>query len=178
MMVTPQAFIQGMRQLAAGVTVVTAIAGGRRAGLTATAVCSVSAEPPQLLVCINREAETHEIVTAGGCFAINLLAADQQHLARAFAGRSGVHGDRRFAQARWTTLVTGAPVLASCLAAFDCRLIQIVPAASHGIVLGRVEAVTIEPDRPPLVYAEGDYGLVAPIGGGLPGPETESGPAW
>jgi flavin reductase (DIM6/NTAB) family NADH-FMN oxidoreductase RutF len=177
MTVTPQAFIQGMRQLAAGVAVVTTVAGGRRAGLTATAVCSVSAEPPQLLVCINRQAETHEMVRQSGCFAVNLLAADQQPLARAFAGAGGIHGDRRFAQTQWTTLVTGAPVLASCLAAFDCRLVEIVPAASHGIVVGRVEAVTIEPDRPPLVYAEGDYGLVAPIAG-LPEPETESGPAW
>ena len=62
MTVTPQSFIQGMRQLALGVTLITTAHEGRWAGLTATAVCSVSAEPPQLLACINRQAETHRLI--------------------------------------------------------------------------------------------------------------------
>lgn len=163
MTVTPQAFIQSMRQLAAGVTLITTTHRGQRAGLTATAVCSVSAEPPQLLVCINRQAETHDLVAQSGMFAVNVLAADQHRLAEIFAGSGGVYGDQRFAEARWTTLATGAPVLLRCLASFDCRLVQRVPAATHSIFLGRVEAVRLEPDLDPLVYVEGDYGLIAPL---------------
>ncbi len=89
MTVTPQGFIQGMRQLAAGVTLITSAHGGRRSGLTATAVCSVSAEPPQLLVCINQRAETYVTVQRSGAFAVNLLASDQHRLAEIFAGAGG-----------------------------------------------------------------------------------------
>lgn len=161
--VTPQTFIQGMRQLASGVTLITTAHEGRRAGLTATAVCSVSAEPPQLLACVNRRSETHRVIDQSGVFAINVLASDQQRLAQIFAGATDVYGDRRFEQAGWTELTTGAPVLSSCLANFDCRVIESVAAATHSIFIGKVEAIALEPELDPLVYVEGDYGLIAPL---------------
>ena len=163
MTVTAQTFIQGMRQLAAGVTLVTTQHEGRRAGLTATAVCSLSAEPPQLLACINRQAETYRIVQTSGAFAVNVLASHQQPLAEAFAGTVGIYGDHRFDLADWSTLRTGSPVLLPCLATFDCRLVEAVPAATHSIFIGRVEEVALELDLQPLVYAGGDYGLIASL---------------
>ena len=163
MTLTPQSFIQGMRQLASGVTLITTAHQGRWAGLTATAVCSVSADPPQLLACINRQAETHRMIADSGAFAVNVLAHDQHRLARVFAGAGGVYGDHRFAEAEWCTLITGAPVLSPCVATFDCRLIELVPAASHSIFIGRVAAVRSQADLDPLVYVEGDYGLIAPL---------------
>jgi flavin reductase (DIM6/NTAB) family NADH-FMN oxidoreductase RutF len=161
--VTPQIFIQGMRQLASGVTLITTAHEGRRAGLTATAVCSVSAEPPQLLACINRRSETHLVIDQSGVFAINVLARDQHRLAQIFAGAGDVYGDSRFDQAGWMELATGAPVLASCLATFDCRVVEKMAAATHSIFIGKVEAITLEPELAPLVYVEGDYGLIAPL---------------
>ena len=163
MTVTPQMFIQGMRQLAAGVTLITAQHEGQRAGMTATAVCSLSADPPQLLACINRQAETYRIVQNSGAFAVNVLASHQHGLAEAFAGAVGIYGDRRFDLADWSVLKTGSPVLAPCLATFDCRLVEAVPAATHSIFIGRVEAVALELDLQPLVYAGGDYGLIASL---------------
>jgi flavin reductase (DIM6/NTAB) family NADH-FMN oxidoreductase RutF len=162
-MVTSQTFIQGMRQLAAGVTLVTTAHEGFRAGLTATAVCSLSADPPQLLACINRQAETYRIVQASGAFAVNVLASHQQRLAEAFAGSLAIHGEQRFALAQWSSLTTGSPVLTPCLATFDCRLVEAVPAATHSIFIGRVEAVALELELQPLVYAGGDYGLIASL---------------
>jgi flavin reductase (DIM6/NTAB) family NADH-FMN oxidoreductase RutF len=161
--VTPQTFIQGMRQLASGVTLITTVHEGQRAGLTATAVCSVSAEPPQLLACVNRRSETHRVIDQSRVFAVNVLASDQQHLAQIFAGATDIYGDRRFEQAPWTELATGAPVLSSCLASFDCRVVESVVAATHSIFIGSVEALVLEPDLDPLVYVEGDYGLIAPL---------------
>ena len=161
--VTPQSFIQGMRQLASGVTLITTAHDGRRAGLTATAVCSVSAEPPQLLACVNRRSETHRVIDQSGVFAVNVLASDQQRLAQIFAGATDIYGDRRFEQADWTELATGAPVLTSCLASFDCRVVESMAAATHSVFIGRVAAVTFEPALDPLVYVEGDYGLIAPL---------------
>jgi flavin reductase (DIM6/NTAB) family NADH-FMN oxidoreductase RutF len=161
--VTPQIFMQGMRQLASGVTLITTAHEGRRAGLTATAVCSVSAEPPQLLACINRRSETHLVIDQSGVFAINVLASDQQRLARIFAGAGDVYGDSRFDQTGWTELATGAPVLVTCRASFDCRVVERMAAATHSIFIGKVEAITLQPDLAPLVYVEGDYGLIAPL---------------
>jgi len=163
MTVTSQTFIQGMRQLAAGVTLITTQYEGNRAGLTATAVCSLSADPPQLLACINRQAETYRIVQSSGAFAVNVLASHQQRLAEAFAGTVGIYGDHRFDLAEWLTLGTGSPVLSGCLATFDCRLVEAVPAATHSIFIGRVEEVTLNPEHQPLVYAGGDYGLIASL---------------
>lgn len=165
MPVTPELYIHGMRQLAAGVTLITTCHDGRRAGLTATSVCSLTAEPPQLLVCVNRRVQAHDIVHESGNFAVNLLASDQRPLAEAFSGATGILGEDRFDRAHWTTLVTGAPVLGSCLACFDCRVAEAVGASTHTIFIGQVEAVVVEAEREPLVYVEGDYGLIAPLMG-------------
>ena len=117
-------FIAGMRRLAAGVTLVTAAHRGARSGLTATAVCSVSAEPPQLLACVGRDADAHDPIRAAGAFAVNVLASHQRPLAERFAGAVDLCGADRFDAGAWTTLATGAPVLDPCLAAFDCTLAE------------------------------------------------------
>ena len=103
------------------------------------------------------------MIAESGAFAVNVLASHQQRLAQVFAGAGGIYGDHRFDQADWSELTTGAPVLTPCLATFDCRLVEIVPAATHSIFIGEVEAVQLEPDLDPLVYVEGDYGLIAPL---------------
>lgn len=172
MPVSPDLYIRGMRQLAAGVTLITSLHHGRRAGLTATSICSLTAEPPQLLVCVNRHVEAHEVLHASGAFAVNLLASDQRPLAEAFGGATGLAGEDRFDRASWSTLVTGVPVLRSCLATFDCRVMDTVAASTHTIFVGLVEAVVIERHREPLVYVEGDYGLIAPLLGSGADPET------
>lgn len=165
MPVTPEQFVAGMRLHAAGVTVVTTLHAGRRAGLTATSVCSVSAEPPQLLVCVNRTAEANPSIRASGRFCVNVLAIDQRALADRFAGRHGHAGEARFAEGAWSRLVTGAPALEGCRACFDCTLAAAHEAGTHTIFVGLVEAVALRPELAPLVYHEGEYGLVAQLGG-------------
>lgn len=160
---SPQAFIAGMRQLAAGVTVVTTEDAGCRAGLTATAVCSVSAEPPQLLVCVNVAAEAHDVIAKGGRFAVNVLSSGQREIADRFAGLTGHSGACRFDLGTWRTLVTGVPVLEGCCANFDCRLVTTLRAGTHTLFVGEVEAVLAASELLPMVYAEGEYGLVAPL---------------
>ncbi len=165
MPVPPELFVAGMRLHAAGVTVVTTVHQGRPAGLTATSVCSVSAEPPQLLVCVNRAAEANAPIRASGRFCVNVLAADQHALADRFAGRLGHVGAERFEGADWSRLVTGAPVLEGCRAAFDCTLAVALEAGTHTVFVGLVEAVRVRPELAPLVYHEGEYGLVAQLPG-------------
>lgn len=163
MPVSPQAFIAGMRQLAAGVTVVTTEDAGSRAGLTATAVCSVSAEPPQLLVCINVAAEAHDVIARSRRFAVNILSSGQRPVADRFAGMTGHSGEDRFDLGVWKTLATGAPVLAGCCANFDCRVVTSLRAGTHTVFVGEVQAVESATDLFPIVYAEGEYGLIAPL---------------
>jgi flavin reductase (DIM6/NTAB) family NADH-FMN oxidoreductase RutF len=165
MPVSPELFVAGMRLHAAGVTVVTTLHLGRRAGLTATSVCSVSAEPPQILVCVNREADANAPIHASRRFCVNVLAADQHRLADRFAGRFGDVGEVRFAQGGWTRLATGAPVLEGCRASFDCSVVAVLEAGTHTIFVGLVEAVAVRPELAPLVYHEGEYGLVAQLAG-------------
>lgn len=153
-------FREAMRQLAGAVSVVTTGDGPSRTGLTATSVTSLSAEPPSLLVCINRASSVLPVLRETGAFAVNLLAAGQQAIADRFAGRSGASGAARYAGAAWTTLETGVPVLADALAALDCRVEAIMDWHSHAIVIGRVAALSVPGGEAALVYRCGRYGAL------------------
>jgi flavin reductase (DIM6/NTAB) family NADH-FMN oxidoreductase RutF len=155
--VSAQAFKEGMRCLAAGVTIVTTIHDGVRSGLTATAVTSLSADPPQVLVCVNRSAGAHDLIHRGSRMCVNVLSRAHQHLAARFAGQDGVFGPERFDMGRWETLKTGAPVLADALASFDCIVTERIQASTHTIFIGRVVDVRARPKAKPLVYASGTY---------------------
>ncbi len=106
-MVSSDEFKQAMRHLAGGVTIIATEHKGCRAGLAATAVCSVSADPPTLLVCINSGASAHNSIRASGRFSVNLLATGQNGVARCFSGETGLKGEERFAVGEWWPLVTG-----------------------------------------------------------------------
>jgi flavin reductase (NADH)/flavin reductase len=169
----PAAYKSAMRQLAGGVCIITSLGPeGQRAGLTATAVCSVSADPPTLLVCVNRDTRSHDVMREAGVFAVNVLDVLDQALAHRFAGT--VARDARFDGACWTRLSTGAPVLESALASFDCRIAQVVDVGTHRVVLGAVQAVRLGPEGgKPLLYANRSYGGFTPW---LPAPGLGPGP--
>jgi flavin reductase (DIM6/NTAB) family NADH-FMN oxidoreductase RutF len=150
-------FIDAMRLLPAGVTIVTAAEQGRRSGFTATAVCSVAAEPPHLLVCASREMETAKAIIASGHFAVNLLGPEDTALADRFGGRTGVEGEDRFFGRRWTVLASGAPVLLDAVAVFDCAVAEQLSVATHHVIVGRVIAVQSAVRGPALVYVDRDY---------------------
>lgn len=154
-------FKRGMRRLVAGVTIVTTIHDGERSGLTATAVTSLSADPPQLLVCVNRTATAHDLIHKGAKLCVNLLDQHHQLLASRFAGADGIHGEGRFDIGQWTALTTGAPVLADSIASFDCIVGETVDSATHTIFICRVVAVAARESGTPLLYESGGYRSVA-----------------
>src|SRR5580700_4745781 len=117
--VDPALFREAMSRLGAAVHVITTAGPGGKAGATATAVCSVSDAPPTLLMCLNRRSQTNPAVVENGVFCINTLGHEGAEIADLFAGRTGVQGADRFAIGEWAVLATGAPVLASAVAAFD-----------------------------------------------------------
>ena len=158
MSIDAAAFKKGMRHLAASVTLITTCEGKLRGGLTATAVCSVSADPPQILVCVNKTASAHDTIGTAGFFCVNILAPDHRKIAERFAGMDGVEGDARFGDmGEWSTLTTGAPVLKGCPVSFDCKLVTEVSAGTHTIYIGQIVDIALNAAAMPLVYADGNF---------------------
>ncbi|HUG40270.1 MAG TPA: flavin reductase family protein [Longimicrobiales bacterium] len=145
--------------LATGVAVVSAADpdGGPLHGLTANAVASVSLDPPLVLACVERTADTHECIERAGAFAISILGAGDDALARRFADYPS---ERKFAGAAHRPEVTGAPVLDEALAWVDCRVWAVYDGGDHTIFVGEVVAGDAM-DGPPLLYFRGGYGRVA-----------------
>jgi cob(II)yrinic acid a,c-diamide reductase len=146
-----------MRHQAGAVTVVAAGGEGARAGLTATAVCSLSDNPPTILVCVQRRSGAHDLIAKARCFSVNILSREQEDVSERFAGRRGLSGEERFAGLAWSTLETGAPVLAGALASLDCELIDRHQFTTHSIFIGRVVDGVFRADAEPLLYFRGDY---------------------
>lgn len=156
-------FRGAMRHPACAVAVVATGIPGSRAGITATAVCSLSDAPPSVLACVHRSSRFHRVIEQAHAFSINYLAADQIDLAEIFAGRTGLHGDGRFAAEAWTQSALGTPMLRGALAAFSCRLERMVDHATHSLVIGAVDEVHADEERPALVYSRGAFQLPQPI---------------
>ena len=126
-----------MRRFPTGVTIVTTVLDGRLKGFTATAVASVSVDPPRVLVCVNRLARTHPIVSQARHFCVNLLTVEQERLARVFASKLP---EDPFRTIPHHVDVTGSPVIDGCLAHLDCELAEEYSAGTHTIFIGDVVA--------------------------------------
>ena len=150
------AFVHAMSRCAATVSVVTTDGPAGRAGLTVSAMTSVSADgdTPTMLVCVNRGASAAGPILANGCFAINVLATGQQDVADLFAGRTGAAD--RFAGRRWDVLETGAPILDG-LAGFDCTVQSSDEVGTHLVLIGAVRAVRVAEAGTPLIYGMRSY---------------------
>jgi len=152
------AFRHAMRALSSGVAIIACGEGEARVGCTITSLASLSLAPPTLFVCLARSSSTLAGLRTVGAFSISLLAARHEALAHRFSGHGGAHGARRFEGAKWTTLSTGAPVLADAIGAFDCLTEEIIDRHSHAIVLGAVVSLSEGVEEPALVHRRGGYG--------------------
>jgi flavin reductase (DIM6/NTAB) family NADH-FMN oxidoreductase RutF len=150
-------FRSAMRQLTGGVSVITAGIGWDISGMTVTSVSSLSVDPPALIVSINREASSWPLVRRYGFFGVSILTSDQIDIAERFTGKDGLKGAERFAGARWTTRISGVPLLADALAVIDCEVEDMVERHSHAIVIGRVLDVVVSTRTAALAYWQGQY---------------------
>ncbi len=146
-----------MRHQAGAVAIVAAGEAGARAGLTATAISSLSDSPPTILACVNKMTDAHGVISNIRCFSINVLANDQQEIAERFAGKSGLKGENKFTGLNWDKLTTGAPVLLGALANLDCKVLDKHDFTTHTIFIGRVIAGRFRNEAEPLLYFRGDY---------------------
>lgn len=157
-------FLDGMSRAANTVSVVTTDGRGGRAGVTVSAMTSVSADDdrrPSLLVCIHSHSPVAEAIQKNGVFCVNLLREQQADVADRFAGRLKREQIDKFAGAQWTTLKTGSPVVRGALVSFDCELSASLRQGSHWIFIGAVTDVSSGGETKPLVYANRQYVAVA-----------------
>ena len=144
---------------ASGVAVVTTrTPAGRPCGLTANAVSSLSLDPPLVLTCIERSADTHDCIVTSGYFGVSILRADSERIARRFAlGEI----EEKFDGIAFREVITGAPILDDALAWIDCEVHAHHDGGDHTIFVGRVVAGDAQ-DLTPLVYYRSGYGGFAP----------------
>lgn len=161
-MIDEKDFRRVLGAFATGVTIVTARAGDKVHGLTANAFCSVSLLPPLVLVCVNKNAQSHEVITQGKCFAVNILSADQRHIAERFA-QEALSSAARFEKLELRTAVTGAPVLGESLGWVDCKLTASHDGGDHTIFIGEAVALGGGEKESPLLYFRGEYQILNPV---------------
>jgi flavin reductase (DIM6/NTAB) family NADH-FMN oxidoreductase RutF len=149
-------FRLGMSRLAGAVSIVATGSIANPAswrGMTATAVCSLCAEPPSLVVCLNRVTGTFHQLRQDGLFSVNVLASRHVRLAHTFAGYDGLAGADRFTAEDWIEGTLAVPVLADALASFECCVSQSIDYGTHSLLIGGiVTARWTEDQAEPLVY--------------------------
>src|SRR5689334_15352810 len=134
-------FKLAMRRFPAAVSVITSDDESRAHGMTATAVTSLSLEPPSLIVCINKATLLHDIMQVARNFCVNVLRQDQAELSSAFAG--AIAPEARFGFGNWLTSANGVSYLADAQVNIFCRKVAAVPYGTHTIFIGEAEAVKV-----------------------------------
>ncbi|WP_164549702.1 flavin reductase family protein [Altericroceibacterium xinjiangense] len=149
-----ETFRDAMRHVAATVYAVTTGDGTDRYGIIATAVSSLSFEPPSLLVCVNRRASLHEPLACASTFCVNVLGLANRDVADNFV--RGGSGDERFAVGAWEEM-HGVPVLATAQSSLICRTAHCHEFGTHTIFIGELIAARHRDDAMPLVYYDRHY---------------------
>ena len=152
-MIDQATFRYVLGHFASGVTVITTSADEAYHGITVSSFCSLSLDPPLVLICIDRRVRTHEIIAQAGAFAVNILPEDGESLSRHFASRV----EDKFASVAYHLGTTGAPLLDKALATLECRLYAQLPGGDHTIFVGEVVAANARDDTEPLLYYRSGY---------------------
>ena len=152
-MISPDDFRRVLSHFASGVTIVTTCDGEQRpTGLTASAFCSVSLDPPLILICVDHKSQSFPHLRESGRFAINILHQGHEQLSRRFASTRL----DKFDGVPFTMGTLGVPLIDAALAHLECRTVSAHVEGDHTIFVGHVEAVTVG-EGEPLVYYGGRY---------------------
>lgn len=153
--VNPSAYKQAMRQFPAAVNLITTKTGACRTGFTASAVMSLTAEPPQIVVAMNKSVSGFGAFIESGRFCVNTLASHHSNLARDFAGIR--KGDERFDSSNWSDTDRGSPALADAVINLDCAIVKTIEFSSHVLLVGLVQEVRTDDTADPLLYVDGEW---------------------
>src|SRR5215213_479209 len=145
-------FWRTLSERVTGITIVTARDECGPAGLLALSAAHVTADPPTMLVSVDKNTSALATILSSRHFAVNYLPAGADAVADAFSGKAGLSGADRFVEGQWDTLTTGAPVFKEALGAFDCVVDDIIQRGEISIVIGVAVATRVNPSLPPLVF--------------------------
>lgn len=146
-----------MRHFASAVHIVTTDGAKGKRGVTISACCSLSDEPPTVLVCLMRSHEKNRFFIENEQFCVNTLAGHHRGLSDVFAGRGHLEMPQRFARAQWRTLKTGCPVLSDALVSLDCKLVSWHIHATHYVLIGEVVGIQNNKSIDGLMYLNRNY---------------------
>ncbi|RCW44554.1 3-hydroxy-9,10-secoandrosta-1,3,5(10)-triene-9,17-dione monooxygenase reductase component [Halopolyspora algeriensis] len=146
-------FRQVLGHFCTGVTVVTAAGDDEPVGFACQSFAALSLEPPLILFCPSRHSRTWPVIERAGNFCVNVLSDAQREVSTVF-GRGGAD---KFAEVRWSTAPSGAPLLEGVLTWIDCSVETVHDAGDHFVVIGRVRALGEYSDERPLLFYRGAY---------------------
>jgi len=155
---THEDFRRTMGRFATGVTVITTRHGKHLHGMTANAVTSLSLDPMLVLVCVDKNADTHDILLEAGFFAVNILARDQEELCVKLASKKGENWSHGVETVPHHTAQTGAPIIDGAIAYLDCRTVTEHHGGDHTIFVGEVLEAKELKDGAPLLFYSGMFG--------------------
>ena len=154
---TAAEFREAMSRVASSVSIVSTDGRHGIAGFTCSAVCSVTDEPPTIMVCVNRKSAANAVIKANGVLCVSSLGADQVELSQLFAGVGRVPMSERFVGPNWGLLATGAPYCTASRVALDCRVADVREVGTHSAIFAEVLSTAHAGDGEPLIYHSRNY---------------------
>ena len=156
-------FRDAMARVCAPVNIITTDGPAGRGGFTATAMCSVSEDPPTLLVCMNERSAQTAMFLDNRRFCVNVLTQAHTHLAGKFAGAIRDMGER-YQAASWQTMPSGMPALLDAIVSFDCEIDGVNKVGTHNVMFGRVIDIRHGSGEAALLYVDRNYTQPAALG--------------
>lgn len=151
-----QDFFNGMSKVASSVHVVTTDGPAGKGGITVSAMSSVTAEPPTLLICVHRESPSCALIKANQRFCVNLLQEEHAAISDAFGGRTEFDEIDTLSKDPWQSSPQGSIQHKESLVSFDCEVTQYMQVGSHDVIFGAIKHIETRDGRP-LLYADRAY---------------------
>jgi flavin reductase (DIM6/NTAB) family NADH-FMN oxidoreductase RutF len=157
---TAEEFREALSRVASSVSIVATDGPHGVAGFTCSAVCSVTDEPPTIMVCVNRKSAANEIIKGNGVLCVSSLGVEQVELSQMFAGVGRVPMSERFTGPHWGVLTTGSPYCKTSRVALDCRVADIREVGTHSVIFAEVLSTVHAGDGQPLIYHSRNYATI------------------
>ncbi|MGA7673253.1 MAG: flavin reductase family protein [Nitrolancea sp.] len=155
-MIDREAFKEVVSKFASGVTVVTTKDERGFHGVTVSSFCSLSLDPPLILVCVDRSIQSHDMITSAPSFMVNILSRGQTFIAEQFSGQTPL-ADPTFGRVPHTVTESGLPILSDAVAWLECDTWNAYPGGDHTIIVGQVRRGGLGEQDDPLVYFDREF---------------------
>jgi flavin reductase (DIM6/NTAB) family NADH-FMN oxidoreductase RutF len=161
--VSAEQFRDALSRVASSVSIVATDGAHGIAGFTCSAVCSVTDDPPTIMVCVNRKSAANAVIKGNGVLCVSSLGAEQVELSQIFAGVGRVPMNERFSGPHWGVLATGSPYCTQSRVALDCRVADIREVGTHSVIFAEVISTVHASDGQPLIYHSRNYATIRQV---------------